>query len=164
MYLSVGLCMFSWCFMRFCLLVRLIILLLLSVVVYAWQGLWVSRPITHSPTWWHLGEWQRVVVTGNARSVGPSTLLSHSWVLPAPPASRQCRLSAVSAGLTTLWQHFLHLLSACFCLHLCYVTYSTWRVAERGGGVVARILYVRFVFTVHREYFTRTRWSLNQHS
>ena len=30
------------------------------------QSIVVSRPITHSPTRWHFGEWQRVVVTGNA--------------------------------------------------------------------------------------------------
>ena len=64
---------------------------------------------------------ERVVVTGNARSVGPSTLLSHSRVLPAPPASRQCRFSAVSTGLTLAqrWPHcestFYTCRQRCFC-------------------------------------------------
>ena len=81
---------------------------------------------------------ERVVVTGNARSVGPSTMLSHSRVLPAPPASRQCRFSAASTGLT-LAQRWPHLLSALLLpgvgLHLCYVTYSTFMTGgpEEGG-------------------------------
>ena len=79
---------------------------------------------------------ERVVVTGNARSVGPSTLLSHSS----------------TASSATLWQHFLHLLSALLLpgvgLHLCYVTYSTFMTGgpEKGGlregGVVTPILCV----------------------
>ena len=56
-YLSV--CLFPWRFVSFCLLVKIINLLSISVHVNAWHGLWID---THSSTRWHVGEWQRVVV------------------------------------------------------------------------------------------------------
>ena len=90
-----------------------IILLFTSVVVYAWQGLWVSRPITHSPTRWHFGEWQRVVVTGNAGSVGPSTLVNNatSLLLHSSTASVTPMPAQRCSRDITLW-HNTHLLSA----------------------------------------------------
>ena len=63
-YLSV--CLFSWHFVSFCLLVKIINLLSISVYVHAWHGLWI---VTHSPTRWHVGEWQRVVVTYSTMEV-----------------------------------------------------------------------------------------------
>ena len=134
-YLSVGLCMFSWCFMGFCLLVRVIILLLISVVVYAWQGLWVG--ITHSPTRWHFGEWQRTCRVATLE------------VLARPPASRQCRLSAVSAGLTLAQRWTGNTVTALSTLAVSAASARRRPTAHdgwpRGGGIyggggVARIL------------------------
>ena len=55
------------------------------------QSIVVSRPITHSPTRWHSGEWQRVVVTGNAKECWPvnavitfSSIASSASVAPMP--------------------------------------------------------------------------------
>ena len=114
-YLSV--CLFSWRFVSFCLLVKVINLLFISVHVNAWHGLWII--VTHSPTCWQVGEWQRVVVPCSTLEV-----LARHRQRCANAGSVLLAMTDIGTAVAILWYHW------CF-----YITLTCCQRCPNAGSV-----------------------------